>query len=74
MLIGNSQKMISGVCGSIAEYFDIDPTIVRILFVILGFSGESGILLYSGSDYYTGCSAFGRYFIYADLRRLESDG
>ena len=42
----NTQKMISGVCGGIAEYFNIDPTIVRILFVIFGFGGGSGILLY----------------------------
>lgn len=42
----NTQKMISGVCGGIAEYFDVDPTIVRILFVIFGFGGGGGILLY----------------------------
>ena len=42
----NTQKMVSGVCGGIAEYFDVDPTIVRILFVIFGFGGGSGILLY----------------------------
>ena len=42
----NTQKMVSGVCGGIAEYFDVDPTIVRILFVIFGFSGGGGILLY----------------------------
>ncbi len=28
-------KMIGGVCGGLAEYFNIDPVIVRILFVIL---------------------------------------
>ena len=42
----STQKMVSGVCGGIAEYFDIDPTIVRILFVIFAFGGGSGILLY----------------------------
>ena len=42
----NTQKMVSGVCGGIAEYFDVDPTIVRILFVIFGFGGGGGILLY----------------------------
>ena len=42
----NTQKMVSGVCGGIAEYFDVDPTIVRILFVIFGFGGGSGLLLY----------------------------
>ena len=28
-------KMIAGVCAGIAEYFDIDPVIVRVIFVIL---------------------------------------
>lgn len=38
-------KMISGVCGGIAEYFNIDPSLIRILFVVatlifsLGFGG-----------------------------------
>ena len=40
-----SQKIICGVCGGIAEYFNLDPTLVRVLFVILGFSG-SGLLAY----------------------------
>lgn len=38
-------RMLCGVCGGIGEYFDIDPTIVRLLFAILGISG-SGILVY----------------------------
>ena len=29
-------KMISGVCGGVAEYFDIDPSLVRVGMVILG--------------------------------------
>lgn len=40
------QKMIAGVCGGIAEYFDVDPTIVRLGWVLLGFAGGSGILAY----------------------------
>lgn len=39
-------RMVSGVCGGIAEYFNIDPTIVRLLFVLLCFGGGSGILAY----------------------------
>ena len=31
----NKDRMIAGVCGGIAEYFDIDPVIVRIIAVIL---------------------------------------
>ena len=42
-----SDKMIAGVCGGIAEYLGWDPTIVRIIFVILTFLGwGSPILLY----------------------------
>lgn len=38
-------RMLCGVCGGIAEYFNIDPTLIRLLFVLLGLSG-SGILAY----------------------------
>jgi len=39
-------RMIAGVCGGLAEYSNIDPVIVRILFVILGLMGGMGIVLY----------------------------
>lgn len=38
-------KMICGVCGGIAEYFNIDPTIVRLICLIFAFSGP-GLLVY----------------------------
>ena len=38
-------KMIDGVCGGIAEYFNIDPTIVRIVWAALAASG-CGIVAY----------------------------
>ena len=38
--------MISGVCGGIAEYFDVDPTIVRIVAVLLVFGWGSGLIAY----------------------------
>lgn len=40
-----NDKMIGGVCGGLAEYFDVDPTIIRILFVVGLFMG-AGILAY----------------------------
>ncbi len=40
------EKMIGGVCGGMAEYFDIDPVLLRILFVVATFVGGSGILAY----------------------------
>jgi phage shock protein C len=40
------EKMIGGVCAGLAQYFDIDPVIVRIVFVVAVFMGGSGILAY----------------------------
>lgn len=42
----NRDKMIGGVAGGIAEYFEIDPTIVRILFVLAVFFGGGGFIAY----------------------------
>jgi phage shock protein C len=39
-------KVIDGVCGGIAEYFDIDPVIVRLIFVISIALGGTGIIAY----------------------------
>ena len=39
-------KMIAGVCAGIANYFDIDPTIVRIIYVLMFFMLGTGIMLY----------------------------
>ena len=38
-------RMIGGVCGGLGEYFDIDPTLVRVLFVFGAFLGIPGALL-----------------------------
>jgi phage shock protein C len=37
-------RMIGGVCGGLGEYFGIDPTLVRILFVFGAFLGVPGAL------------------------------
>ncbi|MGM9877368.1 MAG: PspC domain-containing protein [Bacilli bacterium] len=39
-------KKLCGVCGGIAEYFDIDPTIVRFIWIMLVFCVGTGILAY----------------------------
>lgn len=40
-------RMLGGVCGGIAEYFDIDPTLVRLAYVVLTFgTAFSGIIVY----------------------------
>ncbi|KUO48832.1 MAG: hypothetical protein APF76_18305 [Desulfitibacter sp. BRH_c19] len=41
-----TDKMIGGVCGGLAEYFQIDSTITRLLLVALVLVGGSGVLLY----------------------------
>ena len=42
-------RMLCGVCGGIAEYFDIDPTLVRLVWVIITFMGGAGILAYGAA-------------------------
>ena len=42
----NDNKMTDGVCGGIAEYFDIDPTMVRLGWVLFCALGGSGFLAY----------------------------
>ncbi|HIU02050.1 MAG TPA: PspC domain-containing protein [Candidatus Onthocola gallistercoris] len=39
-------KMICGVCGGIGEYLGVDPTVIRILAVILACAGTAGIVAY----------------------------
>ena len=41
-----TQKMIWGVCGGIAEYFKLDPTLIRLGWAILTLCGGAGILAY----------------------------
>lgn len=45
-LVKGSDKWIFGVCSGIANYFDLDPTIVRVLFVLFALFVGSGILVY----------------------------
>ena len=47
-LMRSANKMLAGVCGGIAEYFEIDPTIVRVGYVALTIfsAGFPGLLLY----------------------------
>ena len=42
----NQNKLIDGVCGGIAEYFGIDPTVVRLIWALFSLMGGSGILAY----------------------------
>jgi phage shock protein C len=40
------ERMISGVCGGIAKYFNVDPTLIRLLFVLFAFAGGPGLIAY----------------------------
>ena len=40
----NKNKMIDGVCGGIAEYFNLDPTLVRVGLVLFCAMGGAGLL------------------------------
>jgi phage shock protein PspC (stress-responsive transcriptional regulator) len=42
----SDDRMIAGVCGGLAEYFGIDPVIVRVIAVALVFAGGAGLLAY----------------------------
>ena len=42
---GNDKK-VCGVCGGIAEYFDVDPTLVRVAWVIAALFGSMGFWAY----------------------------
>ena len=42
----STNRVLCGVCGGIGEYFNIDPTIIRLIFVLFVFGVGSGLLAY----------------------------
>jgi phage shock protein C len=42
----NSDKMLGGVCGGLAEFLGMDPTLVRLGFALLAVLGGPGFILY----------------------------
>ena len=42
-------RLVAGVCAGLAAYFGIDPTLVRLAFVVLTVFGGFGVLLYLGA-------------------------
>jgi len=38
--------LIAGVCGGLAEYFDVDPSLVRLVFILAIFLGGAGLVVY----------------------------
>ncbi len=42
----DKDKKVCGVCGGIANYFDADPTVIRLAWVIFTLAGGSGLIAY----------------------------
>lgn len=42
----SSDKMLTGVCGGLGRYFDLNPTVFRVGFVVLTLLGGAGVLVY----------------------------
>ena len=40
------ERKIAGVCGGLAEYFGIDPTWVRLIFILFFFAGGAAFMIY----------------------------
>ena len=47
-LYRSSNRILAGVCGGIAEYFDVDPTLIRVVYAVLTLFSAAfpGLLLY----------------------------
>ena len=42
----NTNKKIAGVCGGLAEYLNMDPTVVRLIWVLVALFAGAGLLAY----------------------------
>ncbi|MBE0690960.1 MAG: PspC domain-containing protein [Anaerolineae bacterium] len=41
-----TNRQISGVCAGLAQYFELDPTVVRLIFVVATLLGGPGLVIY----------------------------
>jgi len=41
-----TDRKLAGVCGGLAQYFNVDATLIRVLFIVLAVLGGSGLVLY----------------------------
>jgi phage shock protein PspC (stress-responsive transcriptional regulator) len=46
LMRSSRDKKLGGVCAGVADYFDLDPTLVRVLWLIAVFFAGTGVLLY----------------------------
>ena len=45
-LRSKTDRKIAGVCGGLAEYFNIDPTLLRVIFAAFTIAGGAGVVIY----------------------------
>ncbi|MCW5906860.1 MAG: PspC domain-containing protein [Chitinophagales bacterium] len=45
-LTKSAERKLFGVCGGLAEYFDVDPTLIRVAFLVALLGFGTGLLLY----------------------------
>jgi phage shock protein C len=41
-----TERMVAGVCGGLAEYFSVDTTVIRVLFLVITLFGGAGLVVY----------------------------
>jgi phage shock protein C len=41
-----NQRILAGICGGLAEYFNVDATLIRVLFLVLAVFGGTGLVIY----------------------------
>lgn len=41
-----TERKLCGVCGGLAEYFNLDPTLIRLLWILFSLAGGAGLLVY----------------------------
>lgn len=46
LYLSDTDKKIAGVCGGLSDYFDIDSTIIRIVWLVASLTFGTGIILY----------------------------
>ncbi len=46
LMRSTEDRMLAGVAAGVADYFSMDPTLVRLIFVLLSLAGGPGVVLY----------------------------
>jgi phage shock protein C len=41
-----TDRRLAGVCGGLGDYLNVDPTVVRLIFILLALTGGHGLLIY----------------------------